>query len=141
MSPTPTTSLRPLPEPTPITAPFWEAANRRVLVHPLCGACGRAFFPPHLTCPHCREIDWTWAESAGRGQVYSLSVVHRAPQPGFVPPYVIAVVDLDEGFELMTNIVDVEPADVRIGQRVRVTWQQLGEAVLPVFAPDEEVPA
>lgn len=131
-------NTRPLPVPSPLTEPFWAAAERRELLHPRCDVCGRAFFPPHLACPHCRAAQWSWVRSAGRGEVYSFSVVHRAPQPGFATPYVIAVVDLDEGFELMTNLVDVEPDRVRIGQRVRVTWHEEQDAVLPMFRPDEE---
>lgn len=129
---------RPLPQPTVMTRPFWDAARQRRLVHPRCVECLRAFFPPHLCCPHCRSTSWDWEESAGRGEIYSFSVVHRAPQPGFDLPYVIAVVDLDEGFELMTNIVQTAPADVRIGQRVQVVWHEVGDTVLAVFAPDEE---
>lgn len=132
-------SQRPLPQSTEVTRPFWEAAARRQLIHPRCNGCERAFFPPHLACPHCRVTSWSWVESAGRGEIYSFSVVHRAPQPGFTPPYVIAVVDLDEGFELMTNIVESASAEVRIGQRVRVAWHEEGDAVLPMFVPDEEV--
>lgn len=127
-----------MPRPTEVTRPFWEAAAKRRLIHPRCEECRAAFFPPHLACPHCRATHWAWAQSSGRGEIYSFSVVHRAPQPGFDPPYVIAVVDLDEGFELMTNIVDTAPADIRIGQRVRVTWHKAGDTVLPVFAPVEE---
>ncbi len=129
---------RPLPQPNEVTKPFWDAVAGRRLIHPRCEECRTAFFPPHLACPHCRATEWVWAESSGRGEVYSFTVVHRAPQPGFDPPYVIAVVDLDEGFEFMTNIVDQAPRDVRIGQRVRVVWQEAGGAVLPVFAPEEE---
>lgn len=132
-----TETLRPLPEPTAVTAPFWDACARGVLMHPRCDDCERAFFPPHLACPHCRAVSWSWAESAGLGEIYSFSIVHRAPQPGFALPYVIAVVDLDEGFELMTNIVGTEPNSVRIGQRVRVAWHDEGGAVLPAFGPDE----
>lgn len=130
---------RPLPQPTEVTRPFWGAAASRRLIHPRCGECARAFFPPHLACPHCRATSWSWVESAGRGEIYSFSVIHRAPQPGFDPPYVIAVVDLDEGFELMTNIVETAPAGVRIGQRVRVAWREEGDVVLPMFVPDGEV--
>lgn len=133
------TELRPLPAPTEWTAAFWEAAARHQLIHPRCDECARAFFPPHLACPRCRSTAWSWVESAGRGEIYSFSVVHRAPQPGFDPPYVIGVVDLDEGFDLMTNIVQTPPAAVRIGQRVRVSWLEVDDMVLPVFTPDEGV--
>ncbi len=132
---------RPVPQPNEVTRPFWDAAASHRLVHPRCRSCGRTFFPPHLCCPHCRASDWAWEEGAGRGTVHSATVVHRAPQPGFAPPYVIAVVDLDEGHDLMTNVVGVDPHAVRIGQRVRVTWLEVGEHVLPVFEPDEEADA
>lgn len=134
---TSTQSQRPVPRPNEVTKHFWDAAAERRLVHPRCEECRTAFFPPQLVCPHCRATKWSWVESSGRGEIYSFSVVHRAPQPGFDPPYVIAVVDMDEGFELMTNIVGMVPGDVRIGQRVRVTWHEAGGAVLPMFAPDE----
>lgn len=134
---------RPLPEPNEVTAPFWDAAARHELIHPHCQECERAFFPPHLACPHCRATRWSWVTSAGRGTLYSFTVVHRAPQPGFEVPYVIGVVDLDEGFDLMTNIVGVAPEAVRIGARVTVDWLDVSSAdggagmVLPVFRLDE----
>lgn len=128
---------RPLPEPNVVTRPFWDGAAEKRLLYPRCDECERAFFPPHLVCPHCRSAKWSWSQSVGRGEIYSFSVVHRAPQPGFETPYVIAVVDLDEGFDLMTNIVGVDPGGVAIGQRVQVDWLEVGEMVLPVFTPDE----
>lgn len=131
-------AIRPLPEPTGLTRPFWDAAATGVVVHPRCDACAQAFFPPHLVCPACRSSRWSWATSAGRGSVYSFTVVHRAPRPGFDPPYVLAVVDLDEGLELMTNLVGVEPDAVSIGQRVRVEWRRFAGVTLPMFTPDEE---
>ena len=134
------TPMRPLPEPGELTRPFWEGAARGALLHPRCDDCGQAFFPPHVVCQKCRSAGWSWVESAGRGTVYSFTVVHRAPQPGFDPPYVLAVVDLDERLELMTNLVGVSPDDVRIGQRVRVEWRSFGDITLPMFTPDEEAP-
>lgn len=131
-------AVRPLPQPSVLTQPFWDAAARHELVHPRCDDCGQAFFPPHLVCQKCRSSAWSWVESAGRGTVYSFTIVHRAPQPGFDPPYVLAVVDLDEGLELMTNLVGVDPDEVRIGQRVRVEWHSFGDVTLPMFTPDEE---
>ena len=126
---------RPLPHPNALTRPFWDASARRELVFPRCGACEGAFFPPQLCCPRCRSRDWDWDVSRGAGTVYSHTVVPRAPQPGFDPPYVLAVVDLDEGFELMTNVVGTAPDDVRIGQRVQVDWLAVDDVVLPVFVP------
>lgn len=130
--------VRPLPEPNQITQPFWDACRQERLTYPWCEACSTAFFPPQLCCPGCLSLDWGWRESAGRGSLYSQSIVHRAPQPGFEPPYVIGVVDLDEGFELMTNIVETPRERLRIGMRVRVTWQPAGAFVLPMFVEDHQ---
>ncbi|GAA1916628.1 Zn-ribbon domain-containing OB-fold protein [Nocardioides hwasunensis] len=130
--------MRPLPQPSELTRPFWDGAVAHRLLHPRCDACGGAFFPPHAVCPACRAAAWSWQESAGRGTVHSSTVVHRAPQEGFATPYVLAVVDLDEGFELMTNVVGAGALDVTTGRRVRVAWQQVGDSVLPVFEADPE---
>jgi hypothetical protein len=74
-------------------------------------------------------------DSAGVGTVYSFTVVHRAPHPAFVTPYVVAIVTLDEGFEMLANLA-CEPASVAIGQRVRVAFRALTpEISLPLFAP------
>lgn len=128
-------AVRPLPEPSALSRPFWDASSRRELIYPQCNACSRGFFPPQLCCPRCRSLSWRWQASAGAGTVYSHTVVHRAPQPGFDPPYVLAVVDLDDGFELMTNVVGVDPSSVRIGMRVQVDWLEVADQVLPVFVP------
>lgn len=131
-------AMRPLPDATVWSQPFWDAAAEHRLVHPWCSACERAFFPPHMCCPRCRSREWIWRGSAGLGTLYSHTVVHRAPQPGFATPYVIGVVDLDEGFELMTNVVRIDPHAVAIGMRVHVEWLEVGAVALPVFAPHHE---
>jgi uncharacterized protein len=128
------------PNVSPLTRPFWEAARRRELVCPVCLDCGQNFFTPQIACPHCLSENWEYQPSKGLGAIHSFTVVHRAPREGFDPPYVVADVDLDEGWHMLTNIVDCDPDDVRIGQRVRVTWFDTSDAVLPVFTP-EGVPA
>jgi uncharacterized OB-fold protein len=128
----------PLPRPTRYTQPFWDAASEHRLVIPWCPDCDAGFFPPHFCGPRCLEEGWDWKVSEGRGRVYSVSIVHRAPSPGFVTPYVIAIVDLDDGVDLMTTIVGVDPEDVTIGARVRVRWQSAWGVTLPAFALDTE---
>lgn len=129
---------RPRPAPSELTAPYWEHAARRELVRPLCEDCGRSFFTPQVACPRCLSEAWTWAASSGRGVVYSHSVCHRGPEAGFETPYVLAVVDVEEGWTMLTNVVGCPPADVTIGMAVRVTWMDLGEGVLlPVFEPED----
>jgi uncharacterized OB-fold protein len=125
---------RPPPNPSALTAPFWEHASRRELVRPRCDACGRSFFTPQVACPECLSESWTWTLSSGLGRIYSHTTCHRAPAPGFEVPYVLAVVDLEEGWSMLTDVVECDPADVEIGMAVTVTWLDIGDGfLLPVF--------
>ncbi len=127
------TSVRPLPAPTDIGAPFWEAADRGSLVRPVCDACGRNFFTPQAACPTCLSLDWTWRESAGSGTLYSSTVIHRGPTPGFPVPYELAIVDLDEGWSMLSNVVGGE-GPTPIGARLEVEFLELAAGHrLPVF--------
>jgi uncharacterized OB-fold protein len=79
---------------------------------------------------------WAWEESSGSGRIYSFTVCHRPPVPGFAAPYVLAIVELDEGWSMLTNLVDCEATDLEIGQMVEVTWLRLADGLtLPVFRP------
>ncbi|MCU1495896.1 MAG: hypothetical protein JWO62_3660 [Acidimicrobiaceae bacterium] len=122
-----------------LTAPFWEATARHELVRPVCGSCGRSFFVPQYLCPHCGSENWEYEPSDGRGTVASYTVVHRAPDPRFETPYVVAVVDLvEEGWSLMTNIVGVPGEEVEIGMPVEVSWIEFEGDTLPGFTPREK---
>ncbi|WP_370327875.1 Zn-ribbon domain-containing OB-fold protein [Euzebya sp.] len=122
-------------EASALTAPFWAAAAEGRLVRPVCDRCGTSFFTPGIACPACQSEAWTYVESSGRGVVYSHSVVHRPPVPGRRTPYVVAIVDLDEGWHLLTNVVGCAPEDVRIGMDVEVRWVTEDGVRLPAFAP------
>ena len=125
--------VRPRPRPSALTEGFWEAARRGVLVRPVCAACGHSFFTPQIACPRCLSEDWAYQPSSGRGVVYSATVVHRAPFPGMETPYQVAIVDLEEEWSMLTNIVGAA-APTPIGRPVEVTWLPLtDEIVLPVF--------
>jgi uncharacterized protein len=133
------TAARPVPVPSALTRGFWEAAARRVLVRPVCDRCGASFFSPQVACPRCLSEAWAYRESTGRGSIYSFTVVHRPPSPAFAPPYVIADVSVDEGWNLLTNVVGCRPDEVRIGQRVAVRWEPVSDdIVLPVFGPEAD---
>jgi len=128
---------RPVPRPTPLSEPFWEAARRGELVIPHCPACGLRFFVPEPACPGCMSGDWRYEASAGRGAVYSVTVVHRAPGPGFDAPFALAVVDLDDGGTLLTHVDAADPDDVVIGMRVRVDFRPFTDRItLPYFVPE-----
>lgn len=125
-----------------LTAEFWDAAATGRLVRPVCGSCGRSFFTPRVVCPHCRSSGWCYAESDGRGVVSSHTTVHRGPDPTWVTPYVLGVVDMDEGWNLLTRLL-VEPPDesdpgALIGTRVHVEFidDDHSNRTLPAFAPD-----
>ncbi|MFI9562869.1 Zn-ribbon domain-containing OB-fold protein [Streptomyces rishiriensis] len=128
---------RPVPVPTELSRPFWEAARRGELVVPHCPGCGLRFFVPEPACPGCMSQDWRYAPSAGLGTVYSVTVVHRAPGPGFATPFALTVVDLDDGGSLLSHVDAGDPDDVVIGMRVRVEFRALDDEIaLPYFVPE-----
>ena len=117
-----------------VTMPFWDGIADGVLRIQRCEACGRHVFYPRAVCPHCTSGRLAWVEASGRGRVHSFTVVHRAPHDyRDEVPYVVALVDLDEGVRMMTRLVDVEPADVRVDLPVEVAIR--GEPRLPCFRP------
>ncbi len=125
----------PLPRPTPLSRPHWEGCREGVLRVQRCDACGSHVFIPRPVCTTCLSEDLTWVESAGRGAVYSYTVVHRPQRPEFSVPYTVAIIELDEGWHMLTNLVDVdgEPA---IGMRVEVDFRRMSDEItLPFFRP------
>ena len=129
----------PVPVPTPESRPFWEAARRHELMLQRCRRCTRFFFYPRAACPHCLSGDVEWQRVSGRGTLHTFTVVHRGLR-GFPlgEPYILAVVELEEGPRMMTNLVDVEPdpARIRIGMDVEVVFADVtAEVALPRFRP------
>jgi uncharacterized OB-fold protein len=127
----------PIPVPSPETKPFWDAAKRHELCLPRCRACGALHYYPRGACPVCLSADLAWERVSGRGTLHTFTIVHRG-QKGFpvATPYVLAMVALDEGPRMMTTLVDVDPAAVRIGMPVRVLFRDVSDAIaLPLFGP------
>jgi uncharacterized OB-fold protein len=117
----------------PLSAPFWEAASEGRLVLQRCDSCGAHQHYPRPFCLACDAEALSWTDASGLGTVYSQATVHVPVHPQLPPPYVIAVVELDEGPRLTTNIVDGETS---IGERVRVVWRDRADAPpYPVFTP------
>ena len=122
----------------PLTGEFWAAVDRGELVRPVCNDCGRSFFVPQFACPYCQSTRWAYEPSSGRGRVYSHTTVHRPPTPAFDAPYVLADVDVEEGWHLLTWIVHCEPDHVSINMPVSVRFVTGPDGHrLPAFAPDE----
>jgi uncharacterized OB-fold protein len=120
----------PVPGASADTFGWWQAAAAHRLVVQACAGCGRMRHPPSPICPRCRSRSSSWRDLPGTGAIYTFTVVHQAFLPDLADcvPYVVAVVDLDEGdgTRLVTNIVDATPTDVHIGGRVKVVWEDMG---------------
>jgi uncharacterized OB-fold protein len=130
----------PLPEPSAESTPFWAAAKESRLVLPRCNACGSTWFPPTHACPSCGSTEHAWIAASGRGKVFSFVVVHRVYHPGFADkvPYVVAVIELDEGPRMLSNVVGIPPGEVRCDMPVRVTFKERrGDMTIPQFVPAE----
>ncbi len=129
-------SGRPIPQPTSLSRPYWDACKRGELTYPRCADCGLVFFPPESACIGCQSARLEWQQSSGRGTVYSFTVLHRPPSEGFPVPSVLAIVDLDEGYSMFSGVVDCAPSAVRIGMDVEVTFEPLTDDIsLPMFRP------
>lgn len=118
---------------------FWEGTAQQRLLLKMCSDCGRKHYPPRYLCPHCWSAAFEWVQSAGRGKVYSYTVMHRAPTASFSDqvPYVLALVDLAEGPRLMTNIVGPGALDVRIGDAVSVVFEDRQGVKVPQFTVED----
>ena len=117
--------------------PYFEGLTRCELLVTRCTACGTAQFPPRRACPHCAVVGTArWVTTAGRGTVWSFCVFHQAylPPPAPRPPYTVAVVALDEGSKLISNIGGVD--DLYVGMRVRAVYSTEGGEPRVRFAPE-----
>ncbi len=121
---------------------FWEATRERRLLVQWCTACDQGVFYPRVFCPHCAAGTdaLEWRTASGRATVYAAGVEHRPESAGAKfsngQPYCVALVDLEEGVRMLTNVVGCPPDDVRCGMAVTVTWEPLSDGrQLPLFEP------
>lgn len=126
--------MKPLPKPNGVTQHFWSSSAAGKFVFQDCGKCGHRQFPPRLTCTNCHNVDLGWREAAGRGTVYSYTVVHRAPLEAFKAdtPYVIGIVELEEGVRAMMNVRVADPASVTIGMPVEIFFEPTVDGAPPL---------
>lgn len=123
------------PIPDALSEPFWQAAREGTLLIQRCPSTGKYQWYPRLHSLHDWDAEPEWVEASGRGVVHSFSIVHRSTA-GLEKPYVLAVVELEEGVRLTANVVDVPVDEVSIGMPVEVTFARLDETFsLPLFAP------
>ncbi|MGD8862444.1 MAG: Zn-ribbon domain-containing OB-fold protein [Myxococcales bacterium] len=126
-----------VPKATPETEHFWEGTRAGELRLQRCDQCSHAYFPPRPFCPKCASREVSVFRASGKGKLWSY-VIHHRPMPGFEPPYSIAVVELEEGPRMMTNIVDCEqtPEALQLDMPVAVTFEAISDEItLAKFKP------
>ena len=119
---------------------FWTGgANGELLIN-RCGECGYYIHPPTSFCPSCESRDVTPQPVSGKAEIVSMTVNHRQWFPNLQVPYVVALVAIEEqdDVRLVTNIVDCDPLSVRIGDKVKVQFEQAEDLWIPLFSPDRE---
>lgn len=117
---------------------FWDSCGRHCMELQRCPDCGHWRYYPSPVCPECHRLGGDWQPVGGYGTLFTYSVLHRPPSSFWAArvPYVYGVVELDEGPMMPTNIVGVDPVQVRIGMRVHVGYEDVGDGLaLPLFAP------
>jgi uncharacterized OB-fold protein len=130
------TYTKPVPRVTEETKPYWEGCRRHQLLIQRCKGCGKFQFYPRALCSHCLSDSLEWVEARGTGTIYSFSNVYRPPSKEFKElPYIVAIIELDEGVRMMSNVVNVQPGEVWVGMRVKVVFEDIHEDLsLPKFA-------
>jgi uncharacterized protein len=124
-----------IPRMTELSRPFWEAVADHRLIFQRCEDCGAAVFNPALICRFCTSRHLQWEESAGNGSVYSWTVAWRPQSPAFEVPYAPIIVDLAEGYQMISLLVNCSVDDLRVGLPTEVVYFQVGARTLPYFQP------
>jgi len=128
-----------LPTPSPDSTAFWTGGREgRLLIHK-CGACGHYFHPPAPACWRCRSTDVGPQPASGLGKVASFTINRQPWIPGMPPPYVVAIIELDDepDVRLMSNVVGLDVDAVRTGMAVQVFFEDWGDVSIPLFRPVE----
>jgi uncharacterized OB-fold protein len=126
----------PVPRPSFLNRPYWEGCRRQQLLSQRCAECSFRGLTAFTVCAQCHATSPIWEESAGRGSLYSWTVVWRPPDPTFVVPYAPAVVRLDEGFFMLSAVIGCEPDALQEGLRLAVEFHPASDEItLPYFRP------
>jgi uncharacterized OB-fold protein len=129
-------STRLPPTVTPDTQFFWDAAKEHRLLIQRCAGCGTLRHPPRPMCPRCNSLEWDTVTASGRGTLSSFVMPQHPRYPWFEYPYVVALVELEEGTRLVTNIVGASPEDLSIGMPLELCFEEFDDGlVLPQFRP------
>jgi uncharacterized OB-fold protein len=127
---------KPKPRPAPESLPYWQAAREHRLALPKCEDCQKFWFPPSRTCPHCLSTNFSFQNVSGKGKIFSFVTFHRVYRPAFANdvPYVVALIELDEGPRLLSNIMGVTHDQVKCEMLVEVVFDDYDEDIsIPKF--------
>ncbi|MEE2720243.1 MAG: OB-fold domain-containing protein [Pseudomonadota bacterium] len=129
---------RPVPKPTPTTQAFWDGAKKGKLMLQWDPMKRKYQFWPRANSVHTGRRNLQWKAATGKGELYSFTITH-VPVPGFESkaPYVIGMIELDEGVRIIGNMVNVQPEEIEIGMRVKVAWEKINDDITYfAFEPD-----
>jgi uncharacterized OB-fold protein len=124
---------RPLPHPTPLSAPHWEGAKQGRLMVQRCDDCHHHVFPPQPACGACFSPNLTWVPSSGRGTIYSYTIIHRPPDETFETPYCAAIIEVNEDWYMISNVIGTPMEEIAVGLPVEVAFVPVEDMVLPMF--------
>ena len=131
-------SQKNFPVPTKETAAYWDGCRNHKLLIQQCTICGKYQFFPRIICTGCMSSQVEWVQSSGQGKVVSFTIMHRPISEAYAAeaPYVIALIKLDEGPTMMSNIVQLDPNKVFVGMKVEVVFEDWSEEIsIPKFRP------
>jgi uncharacterized protein len=125
---------------TPEAMPYWDGLREGKLMLPKCGDCGHAFFFPRIICPKCHSRNVGWIQASGKGKLYSFEIAYRALNPAFKvePPFILAMIELEEGPRMLSNLINIEPDPdvVKCDMPVEVVFEkQTDEVTIALFQP------
>ena len=129
--------MKPVPEVRLAAVPYWRAAAEGRLALQRCNRCEAVIHYPREWCPSCWSTELSWFDATGRAELVTFSIVHQAPSPAFAAdvPYVLAVVRLEEGPQMMANVTTSDLDAVRVGMKLRVVFERRDGVSLPQFTP------
>ena len=129
---------KPLPTISGESKPYWDACRQGQLVIQKCDSCNEFQFYPRGICANCWSNDIKWHKASGKGTVWSFTVTYQNRTPGFAEdvPYILALVELEEGVRMFTNILECDPKEAKIGMPVEVTFVRANDQItIPYFKP------
>lgn len=130
--------VKPSPAVSSVERPFWDATRDGKLILQKCVDCNKFIFYPRIYCPHCHSAALTWEKASGKGKIYTYTVVNSNSHSAFLGdiPFVIAIIKLDEGVQMLSNVIGCRPEEVTCDMPVEVFFEKLNaEFTLPKFKP------